>query len=176
MAEFCDPPPHKNPWSGSFDFFSNFYVRGNRYSYVCVWRCRHELPFPHHLWILPNVLIPNIVYCALGHLEINANYPHCSTTCSLLMISERCECILCFATGDASPLKTSISFRTLCTKDLATSKKHVQSQHRSALLVSQQFQNVVSSQPLAERTPLILWKVKNHINYHITTSAQSTYA
>lgn len=99
-------------------------------------------------------------------------YTRC-TNCDVL--SECCECFfcVCFATGDASPLKACHFFQALCTNNMATSKI-VQSQNCCALRVLQQEQIVVSYHALADISPLMLRKDKSIlVAYHIPAGAPS---
>lgn len=132
--------------SGCFNLFSNHFIRSNRRS--------------HHVLFVPNALMHHIADCAIRHLEISGNGYHGRSRIRLysflhpLIISERCECFLRFATGGTSPLEVSSSFRTLCTNDPVTSKK-VQSQHRCVLRSAQQLQHDISFHALADSSLLM---------------------
>lgn len=47
-----------------------------RTTVVPAWVRRHELQFPHQVWVVADLLMQHIAFCSLGYLEISSNGLH----------------------------------------------------------------------------------------------------
>lgn len=165
---FTTHQPENQHRSGKFGVYNMYKMPGSSrcFNFICNRFCSEqqvfvgvygrELLFPNPVWLVPNILIYYIVDCTFGHLKISGNGPHRHFDIRIYNVLHSLYQLLGldtvrtlwlhlrFAWGDISPMDASNGFRALCTNDLATLKKKMQSQHSSTLHVLQQLPHIVS--------------------------------